>query len=544
MISQAKLEFWIKHGYNVLFVGRHGVGKTAIITQAFDKANLRWKYFSAATMDPWVDFIGIPKEQVTAEGVPYIDLVRPLEFQLDQIEALFFDEFNRAHKKVRNAVMELMQFKSINGKKFKNLRIVWAAINPDDEDEYDVERLDPAQKDRFHVSLDIPYKPDLDYFTKVYGADTSRAAISWWNELPVEMKDACSPRRLDYALDILTKQGDVRDVLPPKANVSKLLTIIKTGPVMDRLRELMSTNNKDEARKFVTTENTYAAAVNYIVNEEVFRDYFLPLMSDEKISSLIVAEDAVFDWTMKHVDTNESLRAIVAEILTADQNKALTKKLKKALASHPDALNALNVGFITSGGEMIGHSTPDKPKFNTHAGAIYTPSNPFRAATDLWKNQLGKRQQTYDRKKVLEDMARRLPLTMTSAEAVEVLKILALICKKSHLTTLKNSIRLNGMVGMANHAIDQIAKNENIHWPEIYKKYGGAFPDLLNKLCAAGHGGKILCPRATGISTSNGSSIALPTKRGRGRPPKVPVATPVPAPSTYRGLGGKSWTRK
>ena len=43
------------------------------------------------------------------------------------------DEFSRAHKKVRNAVMELIQFKSINGRKFKNLKIVWAAINPDDD---------------------------------------------------------------------------------------------------------------------------------------------------------------------------------------------------------------------------------------------------------------------------------------------------------------------------------------------------------------------------------------------------------------------------
>ena len=97
---------------------------------------------------------------------------------------------HNSHKKVRNAVMELMQFKSINGKKFKNLRIVWAAINPEDEDEYDVERLDPAQKDRFHISLDIPYKPDLDYFTRVYSEDTARAAISWWNELPDEIKAA------------------------------------------------------------------------------------------------------------------------------------------------------------------------------------------------------------------------------------------------------------------------------------------------------------------------------------------------------------------
>jgi septin family protein len=63
MNNNAKMEFWIRNNYNVLFIGKHGVGKTAMITQSFDNAKLRWRYFSASTMDPWVDFIGVPKEQ-------------------------------------------------------------------------------------------------------------------------------------------------------------------------------------------------------------------------------------------------------------------------------------------------------------------------------------------------------------------------------------------------------------------------------------------------------------------------------------------------
>jgi MoxR-like ATPase len=48
----------------------------------------------------------------------YLELVRPKAFRDDEVQALFFDEFNRSHKNKRNAVMELMQFKSINGRKF------------------------------------------------------------------------------------------------------------------------------------------------------------------------------------------------------------------------------------------------------------------------------------------------------------------------------------------------------------------------------------------------------------------------------------------
>jgi len=43
---------------------------------------------------------------------------------------LFFDELNRAHPKVLNAVFELVQFRSINGDKLPRLQCVIAAINP------------------------------------------------------------------------------------------------------------------------------------------------------------------------------------------------------------------------------------------------------------------------------------------------------------------------------------------------------------------------------------------------------------------------------
>jgi MoxR-like ATPase len=184
MHMEAKLDFWIKEGLNVIFVGKHGVGKTTMVKEAFERNNLKWLYFSSATMDPWVDFIGVPKEKTEGE-LTFLELVRPKYFQTDEIEALFFDEFNRSHKKVRNAVMELIQFKSINGKKFNNLKIIWAAVNPDDEEDeelkYDVEKIDPAQLDRFHIHIKIPYKPHYVYFKNRYGNQMADAAIEWCN---------------------------------------------------------------------------------------------------------------------------------------------------------------------------------------------------------------------------------------------------------------------------------------------------------------------------------------------------------------------------
>ena len=132
-----KLDFWIKHGMNVILIGKPGDGKTGLVKSAFNRNSLNWRYFSACT-----DHL----------GSRYLDLVVPGAFADDSIEAIFFDDFDRAPKEVRNVVMELVQFGSIHCKPFPNLRIVWAAINPQVEG---VERLNPALIDRFHVHVEM-----------------------------------------------------------------------------------------------------------------------------------------------------------------------------------------------------------------------------------------------------------------------------------------------------------------------------------------------------------------------------------------------------
>ena len=48
-----KLTYWIDHRLNVLFRCRHGVGKTAIVQQAFESAGLRWRKPEAQLVTGW-----------------------------------------------------------------------------------------------------------------------------------------------------------------------------------------------------------------------------------------------------------------------------------------------------------------------------------------------------------------------------------------------------------------------------------------------------------------------------------------------------------
>jgi hypothetical protein len=75
MIGQVSLDFWIENEVNVLFRGRHGVGKTTMVIDALNRKKLNWLYFSTRTMDPWVDFIGVPKEHKDADG-SYLEHIR------------------------------------------------------------------------------------------------------------------------------------------------------------------------------------------------------------------------------------------------------------------------------------------------------------------------------------------------------------------------------------------------------------------------------------------------------------------------------------
>lgn len=388
-----KLEFWSKNSLNVIFRGKHGCGKTSMVTQTWNRLNLNWLYFSAATMDPWVDFVGVPREKIENKvpeqfeiikelasidlslahewvssnwklssesaqkvvthalkrqnGLTYLDLVRPEKFASGEVEALFFDEWNRSPSKVRNACMELLQLKSINGFKFPNLKMIWVAVNPDDDEqnEYNVEKIDPAQEDRFHIKVEVPYKPNVDWFRNRYTKEIADAAIEWWNELNEEGKNCVSPRRLQYALDIRMQNGDVRDVLPRKdcINVTKLLTRLTSGKITDKLAELMQSKDPEEARVFLSNENHYDAAMKYIPKSETMMKYFLPLLSKEKLSTIMVDKEyeKMCDYIIVNAIAIPYFRTICKEILSAKLNDRLVKKIRSAATNNEELAKSL-----------------------------------------------------------------------------------------------------------------------------------------------------------------------------------------------------------
>jgi hypothetical protein len=261
------LRLYAKNNFNVLLSGRHGIGKTEVIKKVFqEEFNDNWAYFSAATMDAWVDFIGVPKAVTREDGVTVLELIRPARFADDTVEALFFDEYNRSPVKVRNAVMELIQFKSINGRKFKNLKVIWAAVNPfTEEGTYDVEEIDPAQLDRFPIKIDMPYKLERSYFKQKHGAFAA-PFIQWWTGHSQEMKYQISPRLLDQSIDIYKVGGDLKHVFPIESNVNELIKAIKSVSIDDEWKQVSSMTVKEKSNFFSNLSNVQKFE-SYILND-------------------------------------------------------------------------------------------------------------------------------------------------------------------------------------------------------------------------------------------------------------------------------------
>jgi hypothetical protein len=184
---------YIKHNMNVMLIGLHGTGKTETVRQIAADMGYKVKSYSCSTLDPFTDLVGvpIPKEE---NGRTVLKMIRPID--IDEAEIVFFDELNRARPEVQDAVLEIINNKTINGEPLPKLKCCWAAINPPNGD-YNVDELDPALMDRFDAYIEFTPRPSVAYMSQTMPKEVAQALKSWWDDHNREKREAyVSPRRL------------------------------------------------------------------------------------------------------------------------------------------------------------------------------------------------------------------------------------------------------------------------------------------------------------------------------------------------------------
>lgn len=132
---------------NLMLIGRHGIGKSQIITNYFKESHQKVVTFFLGQMSDPGDLIGLMhKNEATGQSEFLPPFWWPTE---DEPIVLFLDELNRARPEILQSVMDLTLNRTLAGKSLPVGSRVISAVN--EGEEYQLTDLDPALVSRFNV---------------------------------------------------------------------------------------------------------------------------------------------------------------------------------------------------------------------------------------------------------------------------------------------------------------------------------------------------------------------------------------------------------
>ena len=147
---------------NVMLIGKHGIGKSEILTAYFQKQGMKVVTLFLGQMSDPGDIIGLPSKVETKDDKGNVtsqtDFTPPYWFPVDGHPiVLFLDELNRARPEILQTVMDLTLNRKLAGKALPEGSRVIAAVN--DGEEYQLTDLDPALVSRFNI---YEFKPTAE----------------------------------------------------------------------------------------------------------------------------------------------------------------------------------------------------------------------------------------------------------------------------------------------------------------------------------------------------------------------------------------------
>ncbi|MHC6201875.1 AAA family ATPase [Breznakiellaceae bacterium SP9] len=151
------LKFTPPH-HNIMLVGKHGIGKSRIITDYFEGEGRRVVTLFLGQMSDPGDIIGLPALDALSSKTdfrpPYWFPEAAADGRPAQPIVLFLDELNRARPEILQCVMDLTLNKTLAGKPLPSGSQIISAVN--EGEEYQLTDLDPALVSRFNIYYFVP----------------------------------------------------------------------------------------------------------------------------------------------------------------------------------------------------------------------------------------------------------------------------------------------------------------------------------------------------------------------------------------------------
>lgn len=305
---------------NIMLVGKHGIGKSEILTRYFNEKGLKVVTLFLGQMADPGDIIGIPSkvEKQDAEGkaTSHTDFTPPYWFPQDgQPIVLFLDELNRARPEILQTVMDLTLNRKLAGKALPEGSHVISAVN--DGEEYQLTDLDPALVSRFNI---YEFRPTVEeWLNWAVGEGLDERVVNFIQENPTwldgdtkEYKglDKSADRRAwKHVSDIMRKVDVINDI--HKRIIAGIVGVGAAAAFIRSAQQRTIITGKDLLLKYDKTMKTvgkYQLHEYAILNESVFR-------------------------YLENTTLNEREKKVAAESLGKYINYLHTKKKREALAN-------------------------------------------------------------------------------------------------------------------------------------------------------------------------------------------------------------------
>ncbi|NCC73583.1 MAG: hypothetical protein EOM06_09310 [Sphingobacteriia bacterium] len=142
----------------LLLIGKAGTGKTYLLNSISEALNLEHRHYNASFLS-FDDLVGFPYPDSDSKTVSFLKTPATIW----GAESVLIDELSRCKPEVQNKFFSIIHEKRIQGIKLEKLKYRWAAMNPvqsadeDLDDSYDGSiTLDQALADRFAFIITVP----------------------------------------------------------------------------------------------------------------------------------------------------------------------------------------------------------------------------------------------------------------------------------------------------------------------------------------------------------------------------------------------------
>lgn len=322
---------------NIMLSGRHGIGKSEILTKYYQDKGMKVVALFLGQMSDPGDLIGLPnKDEKTCKT----EFMPPYWFPVDgKPVVLFLDELNRARPEVLQTIMDLALNRKLAGKVLPEGSVVISAVN--DGEEYQLTDLDPALVSRFNIYSFNPTPAEWLLWAEGKKLDERvidfiRDHNEWLDGDPSKVNKyeglEKSPDRRAWkkVSDLIKGASDLDDDY--KKFVAGIIGVRATAAFFAAVKDMTQISGKEILEDFKKCEKALAKFKVHqlsVINEDMFR--FLELGDFSLISEDTAAENLKLyvNWLEKKKN-KETLAHFVSMVTEGNYNKATAFIVTKA----------------------------------------------------------------------------------------------------------------------------------------------------------------------------------------------------------------------